>query len=395
MPTLMSGLKVVDLTQGYEGYCGMALAEFGASVIKVEPMDGDYSRQWGPPFLGQDSAAFLGVNRGKRSIALAWQEKQEARQILQRLILQADVLVSNLYPDEAESAHLDYKALETSHPTLIYCSITPYGDEGPHRNRRGTELEVQGFTAQWRLIGEHGQPPIRVGVPIAAVNATVFAVQGITGALIHRIRTGQGQKVSIAEMGAITSMRNITWAAESEPDDWIGHTTEPYRPPSRGYKTKDLNILWGFIGDEEAQAKFLDELGLGHLKDAVKNVSGRWSPEMMAQWNEATKNRTAREVLEMVWKLEGSATPYETFESLSKEPQALIMNMVQEYQHPTAGAVKTTGIPWEYSETPLSVGTPPLLGQHTVEVLRELGFSETDVSRLIKEGVARSFTLIR
>jgi len=391
MPTPMDRLKVVDLTQGYEGYCGMLLAEFGASVIKVEPIDGDRSRQWGPPFLGQDSAAFLGVNRGKRSIALSWQSKDDARQILQRIILQADVLVSNLYPDEAESAHLDYPSLEVSYPALIYCSITPYGDEGPNRNKRGTELEVQGFTAQWRLVGEHTQPPIRVGLPMGAVNASVFACQGITGALIHRIRTGQGQKVSVAEMGAIASMRTLIWAAESEPDDWIGHTLEPYRPPNRGSKTKDLGILWGFRGDDQGLFKFLDEVGLGRLKNDPR-IKGRqpWPDDLMAQWDEATKDKTAQEVMKMIWKYGGDAVPYSTFESLSKEPQALVMNMVQEFHHPTGVAVKTTGIPWEFSETPAVVGTPPLLGQHTAEILKELGFSDSEISRLIKEGSARA-----
>jgi len=394
----MSGLKVVDLTQGYEGYGAMMLAEFGASVTKVEPIQGDYMRQWGPPFVGQDSAAFMGVNRGKRSIALAWRENNEARQILQRLILQADVFISNLYPDEAESGRLDYNSLSAAHPSLIYCSLTPYGDVGPHSNRRGTELEVQGFAAQWRLVGVHGEPPVRVGVPIGAINGSVFAFQGITGALISRLRTGEGQKVDVAEIGAITSMRTITYAAESEPDEWIGHTVAPMRPPNRGYKTKDRNILWGFTGNVEAQGKFLEELGLGHLKNDPRISGGgggdfgRWPPDLLKEWDRVVGEKPAQEVLEIAWKYGGSAVPYSTFETISKEPQALAMGMIEEFKHPAGGAIKTIGLPWSFSETPGIVGAPPLLGQHTQEVLKELGFSPSDVARLTKARIAAAAT---
>ncbi len=298
-----------------------------------------------------------------------------------QLIERADVLVSRLFPDEAESQNLNYESVVRLNPNIIYCSVTPFGDEGPFRNKRAGELEVQGMSGQWRLIGTFGEPPIRVGVPIGAMYSAVFSVQGIVAALIHRMRTGEGQKVSVSNMGAILSMCTITWAAESEPDDWIGHCVTPNRPPARGFRAKDRAMLWAFHGDNDGEEKFLEEIGLKGMEFGTWN-----SPELKVIFEDAVKDMTADEVISLVRKHGGTAVPYHTFETLSRDPQADAMNMLPVFDHPVGGEIKTVGIPWEFSETSPAVGTPPLLGQHTRDVLMEIGYGATDISKLERSG---------
>ena len=268
MESPMEGVKVVDLSEGYEGYTGMMLAEFGASVIKVEPLEGDYIRQLGPPFIAGESAAFMGVNRGKKSIALAWKDKEEARQLLRRLIAQADVLITTLYADEADELKLTYEAVKEVNPRIIYCSFTPMGDTGPFANYRASDLELQGMFGHWRYLGQPkfyktDEPPLRLGVPVGALNASVFAHQGITAALIYRHRTGKGQNGMMSEEASLTAMKNVQFAAESEPDEYEGLNVGHLNQPFHGTSTKDRLIYWGFPGADKALPKFLEALGVG------------------------------------------------------------------------------------------------------------------------------------
>ena len=390
----MDGVKVLDLSEGYEGYTGQMLAEFGASAIKVEPLQGDYIRQLGPPFIQGESAAFMGVNRGKRSLALAWKENPEARRILNRLIAQTDVIITTLYADEAEKLDITYEAVRQLNPKVVYCSITPMGDVGPYANYRASDLEVQSMFGHWRYLGGSKFPadpnewPLRLGVPVAALNSAVFAHQGITAALISRLRTGIGQKVMVSEAGSIIAMRNIQFAAESEPDEYEGHNVGHMRPPFHGTPTKDRTIYWGFSGADASLPEFLKAMGLGDdprfkgsnvrlemQGDAKKIIDGKF------------KEMPAEEAMALIRRYGGSAVYWNTFETMSQDSQALAMDMVAEFQHATAGKIKTMGLPWWFSDTPPSVGTPPLLGQHSREVLQESGLSQEEVQALFRAGL--------
>jgi len=394
MTTPMQGVQVVDISQGYESYAGMMLAEFGASVVKVESLDGDYMRKLGPPFIAGESAAFMGVNRGKKSLALAWDQKEEARQVLRRLAARADVFLASLYPDEAEEMGLTYTRLQSLNPRLIYCSITPYGDEGPTANKRASELEMQGMFGHWRYLGQPKfhitpEPPLRHGVPLAAMASAIFAQQGIAAALIHRIRTGEGQKVAVSKAGALNSMRTIMFAAESEPDEWEGHTIGHTREPFHGTQTKDKAIYWGFAGAEEKFPEFLQAMGLAD-DPRFKGKAGfnLWlRPELTAVIDAKFKEMAAEEVISLIRGFGASAVYMHTFSTMSKDPQAIAMDMVSEFQHPKAGSVKTMGLPWWFSDTPPIVGTPPLLGQHTRQVLEEAGLSNAEIRELFQKGL--------
>lgn len=386
MTAPMEGVRVLDLSEGYEGYTGQMLAEFGASVTKVEPPAGDHMRLLGPPFIAGESAAFMGVNRGKRSLALAWQEREDARRVLDRLIAESDVLLTTFYADEVELVGLTYEAVLAINAGIVYCSITPMGDAGPYANQRASDLEVQGMFGHWRYLGEPKfhrtkEPPLRLGVPVAAMNAAVFAYQGVTAALIHRHRTGQGQKVAISKAASLIAMKNIQFAAESEPDEYEGHNVGHLRPPFHGTKTNDRLIYWGFSGSDATTEQLAAAVGLG---DLVNNPE--FKGDLKEQIDQKFGEMPAEEAMSLIRENGGAVVYYNTFEGVSKDPQAIAMGMTAQFEHATAGPVGTTGLPWWFSETPPQLGSPPVLGQHSIEVLRDLGLSEAEVTQLIDAG---------
>jgi len=394
MPGPLNGVKVLDLTQGYIGYCAMQMGDLGADVIKVESPDGDAARQWGPPFIQGESAAFLGVNRSKRGVSLNWRNNAESRRLLDRLIQWADVLVEDMSPSEAESFGLDYNAIIKASPQIVYCAITPFGEFGPYRNRPATELEIQGYSGMPRYYGEYGNPatpPIRTGFPIAATNTSLFALQAICAALFYRKRTGKAQKIDCSQLGGLVTMQTVMFAAESEPDEWIGHTLAASRPPNTGYQTKDMPILWGFRNDPEAMMKFLDAIGLPELKEDPRFHSPAQGfsrlDDLKPVFEARFKQMPALDILKEVWKLGGMGVPYYTFEGLANDPQVLEMDMVEEFDHPKAGRLKTIGIPYKFMGTPGEISLPPpLLGQHNEEVFTSLGYSPAELARLKKAG---------
>ena len=371
----LDGLRVVDLTQGYVGHCGMMFSDLGATVIKVEPPEGDYLRRLGPPFVGEDAAAFLGVNRGKQSVRLAWTEDPRAREALDALIADADVLISDLYPDEAEQHALQAATLGARHPRLVLCSVTPQGDSGPAANHRASELEVQGMSGQLRHLGDVGGPPVRMGIPVGALSATIFAFQGTLAALLERTRSGQGQNVEVSQLGSQITMQTVMFASESEPDEWIGHTLARYRPRSRGYPTRDRAVLWGFMNDPDALRTFCEKLGIGDVLEEGVEPGFGWLDSKRDVFEEAFRDRSADEICALVRELGGTAVPYHTFESLAADPQTEALGLISEFDYPGAGSVSTIGLAWEFSETPAEHGRPPLLGEHTQEVLAGLGLS--------------------
>ncbi|MDA0300952.1 MAG: CoA transferase [Chloroflexi bacterium] len=366
----------------------MMLGDLGASVVKVEPPDGDYLRRLGPPTAGADAAAFLGVNRSKQSVRLAWAEDAAARRALDRLIAEADVLISDLVPADEQRHGLAYETLAAAHPRLLSCSITPYGDTGPMANQPATELEVQGYSAQWRYLGVPGEAPVRMGIPIGAMNAAVFAFQGILGALYERRTSGVGQKIAVSQLGGQIALQSIMWSAESEPDEWIGHCVAHLRPPAQGYPTKDRSILWGFISDirgyDEAIQAFCERLGIVDILEGSDPKAFGWVDLHRERFEAAFREHSADEIVAWVRELGGNAVQYHTFETFAQDPQARAIGLVSEYDYPGVGTLRTTGLPWEFSATPAHHGRPPLLGEHTEQVLRAAGLTEdeiTDASR--------------
>ena len=370
----LDGLRVVDITQGYVGFCGMTMGDLGAAVTKVEPSQGDYLRRHGPPFVGTDAAAFLGVNRSKQSVCLDWRTDATARASFDRLLADADVLISDLQPTAAREAQVDYASLAATHPRLVLCSITPFGDTGPMADQPATDLEIQGISAQWRWLGEAGAKgePVRMGVPIGPLYAAIFAFHGTLAALYERARSGRGQRVSVSQLGSQTAMQSTMWTSESEPDEWAGHATLYLQPPARGWPTADNAILWGFLADMDSMRKFCERLGIGDVMDQGNPRENRWLDGKKAIFERAFSTHTADELIEWIRELGGNAVQYHTFESLTHDPQAIALGLISEYDYPGAGKIGTTGLSWEFSDSPATHGRPPLLGEHTSEVLASL-----------------------
>ena len=221
-----------------------------------------------------------------------------------------------------------------------------------------------------------------MGIPVGALSAAIFAFQGAMGALLERARSGQGQNVEVSQLGSQITMQTVMFASESEPDEWIGHTLARYWPRSRGYQTRDRGILWGFMNDHDALRTFCEELGIGDvLEEGVEPTFG-WQNSKRHVFEEAFRDRSADEICALVRELGGNAVPYHSFESLAADPQAEALGLISEFDYPGAGSVSTIGVAWEFSETPAEHGRPPLLGEHTQEVLAGLGLSPDAIAAI-------------
>ena len=380
----LDGFRVLDLTQGLCGpFCTMQLGDAGAEVIKIEPPAGDFARRIGPPFVGNESAVFLSLNRNKKSVVLDL-ETSHGRAAAARLARDADALVEDFGTGAAEKFGLGYAQLQGANPKLIYCSITPFGEDGPLRDAPGSELVVQAMAEYTASLGRIGDPPVRVGADVASLNTGIFAAQAILAALFHRIRTGAGQRVAVSEFGSLLHMRGIMWHSMSDPDDWYGFHLDHYTtPPDYGYQTKN-GALYFILrrGSSEDWDRLVMELGMeGVLADprfddygrAATSI-GRYATEVKPIWEKAFKSRTREEIIDLVKSVGGDAVPMMDYPSLLAHPQIAALGAIAEIDHPSAGRFKTVRPVARFSETQDSIRfPPPTLGQHTEEVLRAAG----------------------
>lgn len=383
----LDGFRVLDFTQGLCGpFCTMQLGDGGAEVIKVEPPAGDFARRMGPPFIGGESAVFLSLNRNKKSVVIDL-ESASGREMAARLAREADVVVEDFGPGTATTRGLDYAQLRAANPKLIYCSITPFGEEGPLRHLPGSELVVQAMAEYSASLGRIGDPPVRVGADIASLNTGTFAAQAILGGLFHRLRSGEGQRVAVSEFGALLHMRGIMWSSLSDPDDWYGFHLDHYiKPPDYGYQTKNGSFY--FIlrrGNSEDWDRLVMELGMEEaLADSrfddygrAATSIGRHATEVKPIWEKAFANRTREELVDLVKSIGGDAVPIMEYPELLAHPQVAALEVVAEIDHPTAGRLKTIRPVARLSDTPNSIRlAPPTLGQHTDEILRATGLTQ-------------------
>ncbi len=385
----LDGFRVIDLTQGLCGpFCTMQLGDGGAEVIKIEPPNGDFARRMGPPFVGDESAVFLSLNRNKKSVTLDL-ATGAGRDTVKKLIATADVIVEDFGPDAADKIGLGYDELKQINPKLIYGAISSFGEEGPLRNAPGAELVIQAMAEYTASLGRIGDPPVRVGADIARVNTGIFAAQAILAALFHRIRTGEGQRVAVSEFGSLLHMRGIMWSSLSDPDDWYGFHLDHYtKPPDYGYQAKDGAFY--FIlrrGDSEGWDKLIMGLGMEEvLADprfddygrAATSI-GRYATEVKPIWENAFANRSRAELIDLIKSMGGDAVPIMDYPALLAHPQVAALDIVTEVNHPTAGPLKMIRPVARFSDTPNTIRLPPpLLGQHTAEVLGTVGLSTTE-----------------
>ncbi len=373
------GIRVLDLTRALAGpYCTMMLGDLGADVIKVErPGRGDDSRSWGPPFAGGESAYFLCVNRNKQSIALDLRS-ESGRQVLRDLAAVSDMVVENFKTGSLEKLGVGYAELCQINPALVWVSLTGYGPTGPDAGRPGYDFMVQAEAGLMSLNGPADGNPARVGVPIVDITTGMFAAFAATAALRSREQTGQGQRVDLSLLET-----QLAWLANVGSNYLIG-SQEPRRlgnahpniAPYATFRASDRpfalaaanqsqwETLCAVIGREELR----EHPHFATNADRMANLT-----ELTETLEEAFASRTAAEWVRDLRAAALPCAPINTVPEAFNLPQALAREMVLEVNHPTAGAIKLAGFPYKLSATPAAIRRPPpLLGEHTEEILTEL-----------------------
>ena len=393
-PLPLFGMVVLDLSQILAGpVCGMMLADMGADVIKVEKPDGgDDNRRAGPPFIGGQGAGFMAANRNKRSLALNLRD-ESGRQVFERLLERADVVVENFRPGVMERLGIGYERLSKLKPSLIYCSISGHGGTGPYKDRGGFDLIAQGMSGLMSITGVPDGVPVKVGVPITDISAGILAANGVLCDYIHAQKTGQGQLVdtSLLEAGiAYTIWESSGYFADGEIPGPLG-SAHRVLAPYQALRTSDgyINIgaanqrtweqLCRAIGQEELiEDQRFKEPGdrkarEGELADLLEET---FRGESTAYWLEAF------EKVGMV------AGPINDISQVYEDPQVIAREMKVDLEDPDLGTLHNIGIPVKLSATPGRIRRrAPMLGEHSWEILTESGFAEKEIEELFGSGV--------
>ncbi len=391
----LRGIRVLDLSRVLAGpYCTMLLGDYGAEIIKVEvPGRGDDTRQWGPPWAGGESAYFLSVNRNKRSLTLNLKHPK-GQKILRALAARSDILIENFKVGTMERLGLGYESLREENPGLIYCSITGYGQNGPYRERPGYDFIIQAQGGIMSITGPADGPPHKVGVAIVDITAGLFAASAILAALHHRERTGEGQYIDVALLDAqVAWLANVAqnYLVSGEVPGRYGNA-HPNIVPYEVFPTRDGHIAVG-IGNDRQYRRFCEEADCMELweDERFQSNPGRVEHrrELIPRLQEVFRRHTTDEWLERLVAAKIPVAPINNVAQVFADPQVQARGMVQEVAHPTAGEVPLVGPVAKLSHTPARIhAPPPLLGEHTEDVLREvLGYSPQQVAALRQEHV--------
>lgn len=386
-------MRVLELAQIMAGpTAGMMLADMGADVIKVEKLPGgDDARGYQEPRVNGVSAPFLMLNRNKRGIALNLKHPK-GRDVLLRLVRDADVLTENYRLGTLDKLGLGYDVLAQVNPGLIYCAVSGYGRTGPYADKGGFDLIAQGFAGLMSITGEPGGPPAKTGNSVADINAGILAVVGIGAAYAHKLKTGRGQVVDTSLMEA--ALQQTYWHAaiffatgQSPGPTGSAHVlTAPYQ----AFRAKDgwINIgganqaNWERIAEVLGHPEWRDDPRFRTNTDRMRNLDA-----LVAAMNAVLVTRTRAEWLAAFDAAGVPAGPVHSIGEALAHPQTQARGMVVDLVHPQAGPTKALGCPLHFSATPTAIDRPaPLLGQHTREVLREYGYSNEQIDALAAEG---------
>ena len=398
----LSHVRVLDLTRILAGpWCTQTLADLGADVIKIErPGQGDDTRQWGPPYArdatGQDTteaAYYLAVNRNKRSVTLDI-STTEGQDLIRRLVAECDVLVENFKVGDMQRYGLDYESLRVEHPGLIYCSITGFGQTGPYAPRAGYDFIVQGMGGFMSVTGERdglpGASPQKAGVAIADLFTGAHATIAILAALNHLERTGQGQYLDIClldtQVAMMANMATNYLATGAPPVRW--GNAHPNIVPYQVFKVADGWVIVA-CGNDGQFRKLTQVAGQPELAEdprfATNPARVRHREQLVPLLDVLMLQRPCDEWIRLLEAVGVPCGPINDMADVFQDPQVLARAMRQELPHPTAGQVSVPGSALKLSATPVTYrSAPPLLGQHTQEVLQSLAALSADELETLK-----------
>jgi formyl-CoA transferase len=394
LPLPLEGVRVLDLSRVLAGpYCTMMLGDLGADVIKVErPGTGDDTRQWGPPFAAGESAYYLCCNRNKRSLSLNL-KSDAGRDIAARLAERSDVFVENFLPGTLAGWGLSYAELARQNPRLIYCSITGFGQTGPRRDEPGYDIMIQAMAGVMSITGESDGPPMKLGVAISDLTAGIFAGNAILAALYARERTGLGGQIDMALFDS-----TIAWLANVGSNylvtGSVPHrqgTAHPNIVPYQAFQAGDESLIIA-VGNDAQFTRFCSAIGRAGLA-----ADPRFTTNALRVQNRSAlipllaaeiARRPAAEWLKALEQAGVPCGPVNTLDRVFADPQTAARDMLIEVPHPTIGPLKLAGSPLKVGGANPPRRPPPLLGEHTNEVLADvLKMTDDEIRELRKSGV--------
>lgn len=385
----LKGIKIVDMTRTLAGpFATMMLGDLGAEVIKIErPGSGDEARQFTPPSWGEESCYYLSSNRNKRSVTVDI-KSEKGQEIIKKLVADSDVFVENFKTDSLEKIGLGYEDLKLINEKLIYCSISGFGRTGPDRHKPGYDILIQGYSGLMSVTGEKDRGHVKVGTSIADLTAGMMAVYGILSAVLERSQSGEGQLIDVSLLdGQIMFLNHLAtgYFATGKPAGKMG-AAHPTLVPYQAFSAEDIDIILAIANDEQWK-RCCDVLEWTDLKTDEKfytnqkRVENR--QELIPIIEERFKSLSSRTIIEKLDFVSVPCGPVHTLDQILKHPQVKARDMMIEMEHPVIEGLRVPGFPVKFSKSPLKVRRhPPMLGEHTDEILEHLGYSEQDVDEM-------------
>ncbi len=392
--TILKDICVIDCSIAMAGpFAAQRLGDLGADVIKVEPTGGEWQRHAaaGGATGNQINVSFLSLNRNKRSLSIDL-KTPAGRAILLDLVKSADVFLQNYRPGVAERLGVDYASLSAINPRLIYVSMSGYGEDGPYRLYPGQDLLLQGMSGAMLSAGADGAPPSPAGQYLVDAVTAYTAFEGALAALFHRERTGEGQLVQVNMLDAITTLQMqelsvFTVGGKPQTRSAEAHAHSYIRAPYGVFRTSDGYITLAMAGLRKLGA-VLDDPFFAELDEERDGWTQR--DAIFARVREHLLARSSADWLALFRAADIWSGPVYGYADLVEDPQIRHNGTFVEYEHPTEGLVKTPGFPIRFSRTPSAVTRgAPLVGEHSVDVLRDLGRSEDEIAQLIEAGIVR------
>lgn len=383
----LDGIKVVDFTQAAAGpFCAMLLGDMGADVVKVEPLTGDHFRAM---LKGFWAAA---INRNKRSLAVDLRSP-EGKEIARKLIAEADVMLEAFVPGVMEKLGLGYEEVKKINPGIVYCSISGYGQDGPYSKRAGYDICAQCESGLLAATGEEGRPPVRVGASLIDYGTGLYTAFAVMAALRHKEKTGQGQWIDASLLDTAVSFMNY-WITlysvngENPPRVGSGHAMAV---PYQVFESKDLPVFVG-IANEKNFMEFCSAFKCEDLAKAPRFMSNENRCKnrgvLVPLLQNAMKQFTRQEILEKMTAAGIPSAPVLTVGEMIEDPHVKARNMIVDVAHPGVGKIKIPNMPFRMSETPGTIRrTMPELGEHTLEILKEMGYTEEQSRKMLEEKV--------